>query len=127
MGVDAIVALVSLLGPKLIDLVRGWFGAKQTPEQVLAGLASTNPAALAQYVEAQAKLISAENASVNADISGTISVWVSDIRAMIRPFVTVVAAVHIVLAAHWKIAIPQEAMYVYEAAICSWFGSKLSK
>lgn len=124
MGIDAIVALVSLFGPKLIDLVKGWFGSKNSPEQTIASLAQTNPEALAKYVEAQAKLIESQNESVNADITGTVSPWVSNIRAMIRPTITLVAVFHIVMAHYWKMQIDSDTMYVYEAAICSWVGSR---
>jgi hypothetical protein len=126
MGIDAIVALVSLLAPKVIDLVKGWFGSKNSPEQTLASLAQTNPDALAKYIDAQATLIKVQNESVNADISGTVWPWISSIRALVRPMITYFAIAHIALAhLHPDITtIPDSAMYVYETAIGSWFGSR---
>jgi hypothetical protein len=127
MGIDAIVSLVSLFGPKLLDLVKGVVHRKDSPEQVLATLATTNPEALAKYIEAQAKLMEAQNASVNSDISGQVWEWVTSVRALIRPLITMFGIVHIAIA-HLNPdvpAIPDEAMYVYETAICSWFGSRM--
>ena len=125
MGIDAVVSLVSLFGPKIIDTVKGWVHRKDSPEATLASLAQTNPDKLAEYVNAQAALITAQNASINADITGTPHQWVSDVRALIRPVITVIALGHIVFAHFNNIAIPEAAMYTYEAAISSWFGSRL--
>ena len=126
MGVDAIVSLISLFGPKVIDLFKGWVSKKNTPEQTLASLAQTNPDALAKYVEAQAKLVEVQNASVNADVSGQIWEWVSSVRALIRPIITLIGAGHIVFSWYTGKPIAAEAMYVYETAIGSWFGSRLA-
>jgi hypothetical protein len=127
MGVDAIVSLVSLLAPKAFDLMKGLFHRKDTPDQVLATLATTNPEAMAKYVEAQAKLVEAQNESVNADVTGTIPAWVSTIRALIRPTITIVGMAHIAINHIWDgpYEINDSAMYVYETAICSWFGSRM--
>lgn len=127
MGIDAIVSLVSLFGPKLIDMAKGLFGRKNTPEQTLASLAQANPDALGKYVEAQAGLVRAQNESVNADVSGTISVWVSDIRAMIRPVITVLAATHTIYAGLHGVVLDEGTRYLYETIIGSWFGSRLTR
>lgn len=125
MGIDAIVGLVSLFGPKIIDTVKGWLHRKDSPEATLASLAQTAPDKLAEYVNAQAALITAQNSGVNSDITGSVSVWVSDVRAMIRPFITCVAVIHIVYSSVSGTAIPEQFRYTYEAAIGSWFGSRL--
>jgi hypothetical protein len=127
MGIDAIVSLVSLFGPKLINLVGGIFGRKNTPEQTLASLAQANPDALGKYVEAQAALVRANNESVNADISGSISVWVANTRAMIRPVITVAAAAHTIYSGLHGINLDESTRYTYEVIIGSWFGSRLSR
>lgn len=127
MGIDAVVGLVSLFGPKIINLVGGLFGRKNTPEQTIASLAQSNPDALGKYVEAQASLLRAQNEAVNADVSGTISVWVSDVRALIRPVLSLLAAVHLVYAYAHGVVLDEGTRYTYEAMICSWFGSRLSR
>jgi len=127
MGIDAIVSLVALFGPKIIDLAKGLIGRKNSPEQTLSSLAQTNPDALAKYIEAQAKLLEMQNASVNSDISGDVWKWVVSVRALIRPIITIWGVFHIAIA-HLHPgapAIPDEAMYVYETAIGSWFGSRI--
>jgi len=125
MGIDAIVSLVSLFGPKLINMVSGLFGRKNTPEQTLASLAQANPDALGKYVEAQAALVRAQNESVNADVSGTISVWVSDVRAMIRPVITCTATAHLIYCGLHGCVLDESTRYTYEMIIGSWFGSRL--
>ena len=108
-------------------MAKGLFGRKNSPEQTLASLAQTNPDALSKYIEAQAKLIDAQDRAVNADVSGQVWEWVSSVRALIRPLITVIAAIHIYFSWQTGKAIPQEAMYIYETAIGSWFGSRLAK
>ena len=125
MGIDAIVSLVSLFGPKIIDTVKGFIHRKDSPEATLASLAQTAPDKLAEYVNAQAALITAQNASINADVAGTISTWVSNIRALIRPAITIIGLFHIVVAHFKGLTIPEGAMYTYEACLSSWFGSRL--
>lgn len=125
MGLDAVVTLVSLFGPKILDLVKGVIHRKDSPEATLASMAQTAPDKLAEYVNAQASLITAQNLGINADITGTVSVWVSNTRAMIRPFITIVALIHIIYANIAGIIIPDAFVYTYEGAIGSWFGSRL--
>ena len=127
MGIDAIVSLVSLLAPKAFDLVKGLFHRKDAPEQVLATLATTNPDALAKYIEAQAAYAKVQNEAVNADITGNVPEWVSTIRALIRPAITIFAIIHIGInhLGTDKYPISESAMYIYETAIGSWFGSRL--
>jgi len=128
MGIDAIVSLISFLAPKAFDLVKGWVHKKDSPEQVLATLANTNPEALAKYIEAEAKLMDAQNASVNADVAGPVWKWVYSVRALVRVLITVFGVAHIAVAhlhSGVETAVPEEAMYVYEMAIGSWFGSRL--
>jgi len=125
MGAEAIVGLISLFGPKLINLAAGIFGRKNTPEQTLASLAQANPDALGKYIEAQASLAKAQNEAVNADISGTISVWVANIRAMIRPVITVAASVHLIYTGINGYVLPPEVMNTYVLIIGSWFGSRM--
>lgn len=125
MGIDAIVGLVSLFGPKIIDTVKGWIHRKDSPEGTMAVLANTNPAELSNYVKAQAELMRVQNEAVNSDVTGTVSEWVSDVRAMIRPIITVTAIGHIIYASVTHTVIDPEFRYTYEAAIGSWFGSRL--
>ena len=127
MGFDAVISILSVFGPKLIDFAKIFLSKKNTPAETLASLAQSNPDALAKYVSAQAQLIAAENASVNADVAGQVWVWVDSVRALIRPSITILGAVHIILAWHAKTPVPAEAMYLYETAIGSWFGSRLCK
>lgn len=127
MGIDAAVSIISLLAPKAFDLLKGLFHRKDAPEQVMAALAQTNPDALAKYIEAQAEYAKVQNEAVNADITGNVPVWVSTIRALIRPSITIFAIIHIGFNhfGHDEFPISDGAMYIYETAIGSWFGSRL--
>ena len=71
MGVDAVIALVSLLAPPVIDVVKKIFikPGKDTPEATLSTLATTKPEALAPFVAAQAQLLQAQVAFFNRDVS----------------------------------------------------------
>lgn len=126
-GIDAAVSLISLLAPKVIQMIQGVIHRKDSPAQVLSTLAQTNPDAMAKFIEAQAKLIEAQNASINADIYGTVWEWVGSVRALIRPAITVFGILHIAVANIGSTYPPvsDAAMIVYETAIGSWFGSRM--
>ena len=146
MGIDAIVSLVSLFGPKVIDTVKGWVHRKDSPEATMASLAQTNPDALAKYVEAQASLVKARIEQFNQDMpissmNDNVPVWIVAMwwllrgyRAAIRPAVITVAFAHIsyvvisspemVSAANSLSLIPEWIRYQYEVAISSWFGDR---
>lgn len=140
-GIDAIVGLVSLFGPKLIDLVKGVIHRKDTPEQVMASLAS-NPAALTEYMRAQAELTRARAEQFNQDLPPEAPTegawkWIISLRELleiyrgaIRPLVVTIALVHITHTLYWGggptalALIPEWVRYIYEIAINSWFGDR---
>lgn len=142
MGADAIVSLVSLFGPKLIDFAKGLFHRKNTPEETMASLAQTKPEALAEYVKAQAELIKARVEQFNQDLPdeqapASTPVWIIALRELleiyrgtIRPAVITLAGVHITYVLIWDggpvalAAIPEWVRYQYEVAINSWFGDR---
>lgn len=141
MGLDAIVTLASLFGPKLIDTVKGWIHRKDSPEATMASLAQTNPGALADYVNAQAALVTARVKQFNQDLpdSGTpegTPTWVVALRELleiyrgaIRPLVITIAFVHISTTLYSDgptalSSIPEWVRVQYEVAISSWFGDR---
>jgi len=138
MGVDAIIALVSLLAPPVIDLVKKLVvkPGKDTPEATMASLALSKPEALADYVKGLADYIKAQTEFFNRDISGTLSPWVSNLRAAIRPVGTIASL--IILAGMGAAALMgvtyDPAMkdtidglrYTCEAVASSWFGTRIS-
>jgi hypothetical protein len=141
MAIDAVVGLVSLFGPKLIDLAKGLFHKKDSPEQTMASLAQTKPEALAEYVNAQAALIKARIEQFNQDMPDNVTPegtpkWVIALRELleiyrgaIRPGLITVAAIHITynlvaLGPASLQLIPEWVRYQYEIAISSWFGDR---
>lgn len=138
MGVDAIIALVSLLAPPVIDLAKKLFvkPGKDTPEATMASLALSKPEALADYVKGLADYTKAQAEFFNRDVSGTLSQWVSNLRASIRPIGTILSL--IILATLGFIALGgytiDESMkgtleglrYTCEAIASSWFGTRIS-
>jgi len=141
MGVDAIVGLVSLFGPKIMDMAKGLIHRKDSPEKTMASLAQTNPGALADYVKAQAELTRSRTEAFNQDMPKdrlpdnthwTISsLWSLLVvyRGAIRPLVITAAFVHVywVTATHGMDGlnlIPEWIRYQYEIAVGSWFGDR---
>lgn len=129
MALDAVVTMASLFGPKIIDIAKGWFSRKNTPEQTINTLATTNPEALTAYIGALSQLVTARSAQFNQDISGTASQWLVNWRGSIRPAVVTFAFIHIGFITVWhgpdKITlIPEWWRYIYETAIGSWFGDR---
>jgi len=138
MGVDAIIALVSLLAPPVIDLVKKLVvkPGKDTPEATMASLALSKPEALADYVRGLAEYTKAQTDFFNRDCSGTLSPWVSNLRAAIRPFGTILSL--FILATMGFLALAgvsyDPAMkdtidglrYTCEAVASSWFGTRIS-
>lgn len=146
MGVDAIVSLVSLFWPKVIDTVKGWIHRKDSPEATMASLAQTNPAALADYVKAQADFIRAKVEQFNQDmpvitLGDSVPQWVVALwwllriyRGWIRPGLITLAAIHVgyltatanspAEAVSAISSIPEWIRYQYEVATGSWFGDR---
>jgi len=138
MGVDAIIALVSLLAPPVIDVVKKLFikPGKDSPEATLSTLATTKPEALEGYVNATANYLKAQCEFFNRDVTGTPAIWVATLRASIRPIGT---AASIVILTGFAIAAlngykPDAEMkttvdglrYTCEAIASSWFGTRIT-
>jgi hypothetical protein len=141
MGIDAIVSLLSLFGPKAMDMVKGWIHRKDSPEATLAVLAQTNPAGLAEYTKANAALIEARVKQFNQDLPTEptqegVWKWIASLRELlevyrgaIRPMVITLAFVHVFYVtnkhgAQGLTLIPEWIRIQYEIAVNSWFGDR---
>ena len=138
MGIDAILTLVGLLAPPLIDFGKKLFlkPEKDTPEATMSALATTKPEALAAYVEALSKYLKTQIDNFNRDIAGTPSQWVVNMRSAIRPVGTIGSI--LILAVLGVIAIQGTKIdpsmkdtidgvrYTCEGIASSWFGSRIS-
>jgi len=138
MGLDAIIAIGSLLIPPVVDFVKKKFLKKEqdTPEATMSSLATTKPEVLPEYVKAVAGWLDAQVKFFNRDISGTPSQWVVDLRAAIRPVGTVLAFATLALMVSAALGgykpVPEMAdtitgvRYSCEVMVSSWFGSRIS-
>ena len=138
MGIDAIIALVSLLAPPAIDLVKKLFvkPGKDTPEATMSTLATTKPEALEGYVNATANYLKAQCEFFNRDVSGTPSQWVITLRAAIRPIGTAASIGILTLLGIMALtgySAPPEMKttvdglrYTCEAIASSWFGTRIT-
>lgn len=137
MGLDALIAIGSLLLPPVVDFVKKkWLKKDQdSPEATMSTLATTKPDVLPGYVTAITEWLKAQTGFFNRDVTGTPSQWVVDLRAVIRPLGTVGAGV--VLAVMVLAALggykPDPSMnetltgvrYSCEVIVSSWFGDRI--
>jgi len=138
MGLDAIIAIGSLLVPPVVDFVKKKFLKKEqdTPEATMSTLATTKPDVLPTYITAMTGWLEAQVKFFNRDVCGTPSQRVIDLRAIIRPLGTVGAGIVLggmVLASVLKVQIDPSmnetltgVRYTCEVIVSSWFGDRLS-
>lgn len=138
MGLDAIIAIISLIAPPVIDFAKKkWLKPSQdTPEATMSTLATTKPEVLPGYVSAVTEWLKAQVDYFRRDISGDPSQWVIDLRAVIRPLGTLgagcVLGVMVVLALNGYKPDPSMAdtisgvRYSCEIIVSSWFGDRIS-
>ena len=138
MGLDAVIAIGSLLLPPLVDFCKKKFlkPSADSPEATMSTLATTSPATLPGYVESMSKWYEANCKYFNRDIAGEPAPWVVNLRAVIRPLGTCGALtilVIMVLASIYGLK-PDPSMdetltgirYSCEAIVSSWFGDRIT-
>ena len=137
-GLDAIVAVGSLIIPSVVDIIKKkWLKPGQdSPEATMSTLATTKPEVLPGYVTSVTGWLKAQVDFFNRDVTGTPSQWVVDLRAAIRPVGVVLAFTTLILMvvgalSGWK---PDPSMadtlvgvrLSCEVMISSWFGDRFS-
>ena len=129
MMLDAITSLGGLIIPPVFDFIKKKFLKKDdTAEATLSTLATTSPATMPAYVEANAKLLDSEINFFNRDVIGVPSAWITDLRAAIRPTFIILAMVIILVdLLIIKVDLPEGIRLFFEAIISSWFGSRLTQ
>lgn len=122
---ETITTIGGLVFPPVIDLVRKKILGREddTPEATLATLATTKPEVIPQYVEALAKLEQARTANFQRDIVGNTSHWVTDLRAAIRPGITVLALIALVVGYFGHFALDEGTRATLCFIVSSWFGT----
>ena len=139
MGIEAILALVSLVIPPAFDFVKKKFlkPSIDTPEATLSSLATTSPDQMAPYITAQTGLLEAKTRYFNRDVCGIPAQWVINLRASIRPIGVILSFLILCTMAYWaftgKTFTPEVkptidgVRYACVVIMASWFGDRLSE
>jgi hypothetical protein len=139
MGIEAILALVSLVIPPAFDFVKKKFltPTQDTPEATMSTLATTKPEVMKDYLLGQAGLLEAKTKYFNRDVCGTPAQWVVNLRAAIRPIGVVMAFIILSVMAYMSLTeytvtpdtkpITDGVRYACIVIISSWFGDRLSE
>jgi hypothetical protein len=139
MGIEAVLALVSLVIPPAFDFVKKKFlkPSQDTPEATMAALATTKPEVMGEYLKGQAGLLEAKTKYFNRDVCGTPAQWVVNLRASIRPVGVITA--FIILAGMAYLSFNNYSFspemkttvdgvrYACVVIMASWFGDRLSE
>jgi len=88
---DVITVLGGLVVPPAFDFLKKKFvkAEKDTAERTIGSLATTNPETVAPYVDSLCKYVKAQGDFFNRDVVGEVSLWVRNIRALIRPLAVI--------------------------------------
>ena len=139
MGIEAILALVSLVIPPAFDFVKKKFltPTQDTPEATMSTLATTKPEVMKDYLMGQAGLLEAKTKYFNRDVCGVPSQWVVNLRASIRPIGVVLAFVILSVMSYMALTeftvtpdvkpITDGVRYACIVIVSSWFGDRLSE
>lgn len=136
MGIDAILAVVSLLAPPAIDFIKKKFLTPEsdTPEATMSALATTKPEVMPEYLKGIAGLLEAKTKYFNRDVCGIPGQWVINLRAAIRPVGVIISFFILIGMAYasfkgMKLAeqtVVDGIRYACITVISSWFGDRLS-
>jgi len=99
---DLVATVGGLVAPPLFDFLKKKFikAENDTPERTIGTLATTKPETLPNYVQALSAMLDAKVRFFNRDVIGTPSLWVVNLRAIIRPIGVICAFIYLgVLAA----------------------------
>lgn len=126
--IDAIISLTSLIAPPVFDFIKKKFLPKSnTPAATLSTLATTKPEVIPSFIDAQAKLLEAQTKYFNRDVVGSISTWVSNLRASIRPIYVIIGLLYFFTASYFDWNIDPCIRYTMEVCVNSWFGSRIAR
>lgn len=125
---DLIASVGGLLASPIYDLIKKkWVNDEaDTPERTAGTLATTKPEALGPYIEALVKLEDVKIKYFNRDVVGATSVWVSNLRASIRPITVVVSLVCLFLDGWAVINLSTGARVTFELCVTSWMGDRFT-
>lgn len=122
---ETITTLGGLVLPPVIDLFRKKVIGKEneSPEATLATLATTKPEVLPSYMEALAMLEESRTKYFQRDVIGNTSRWVTDLRAAIRPLITVFALGALIVGYFGHFVLDEGTRATLCFIVSSWFGT----
>jgi len=125
---DLVASIGGLVISPVYDFIKKKFikGASDTPESTIASLAVTKPEAVAGYVDSLVKLKEMDIKYFNRDVVGTLSVWVSDMRAAIRPLTVIASLVCLFLDGFAILDLSTGARVTFEICVTSWMGDRFT-
>lgn len=125
--ITAISSAIGFLAPPIFNFINKKFlsGKEDTPERTISSLATTNPDALAPYLDGYSKLLESQTKFFNRDVVGNISLWVSNLRASIRPLFVIISLIVVIIALSFSLKIDTNFSALMDLCISSWFGSRL--
>ena len=100
--------------------------SEDSPEATMSSLATTKPEVLPQYVTALTGYMESQVKFFNRDVVGIPSEWVIDLRAAIRPLVTI-ACICGLIGDHYGVTpLDPGTRAGFLSIASSWFGSRIS-
>jgi hypothetical protein len=122
---EAITTIGGMVLPPVVDLIRKKILGREedTPEATLATLATSKPEVIPAYVDALAKLEQARTAYFQRDIVGSASRWVTDLRAAIRPIITAMALIALIVGYFGYFTLDEATRATFCFIVGSWFGT----
>lgn len=133
MLLDFATVALGYLVPPIMDFIKKKFLQKGSDSvaATLKSLANTNPQLMQQVMTVQTALFKAESGVLdsktryfNRDIATSASQWVVNLRAIIRPLVTLSALALTILHFVYKLPLDTAIQQIMEFSIASWFGSR---
>jgi hypothetical protein len=122
---ETLTTLGGMVIPPVLDLVRKKIIGRdaETPEATLATLATSKPEVIPAYVDALAKLEEARTRYFQRDVVGNASPWVTDLRAAIRPIITALALVALIVGYFGFFVLDEATRATFCFIVGSWFGT----
>ena len=125
---DLIATVGGLVVSPVYDFFKKKFikGEADTPSKTMGSLAVTKPEALGPYIEGLVRIKEMDIRYYNRDVVGTLSVWVSDLRAAIRPITVIASLACLFLDGFGWLDLGTGARVTFEACVTSWMGDRFT-
>lgn len=122
-----ITSILGLVFPPVFDFVKKKFlkSNDDSPEETLNTLAVSKPELMQNYIESISSLFDAKTRFFNRDVVGALPMWVSALRACIRPISVIVSMGLFIASWATEIEIPDSIASFMALNISSWFGDRL--